>query len=192
MHPTAAPISHRTKVIAAFAAVYVLWGSTYLAIRIGVSTLPAFLMAGSRFLMAGGLLYLWLRLRGVPAPTRGQWKNAAIIGTLLLLGGNGMVCWAEQTVPSSLAALIVAAAPMWFAIFEWARPDGRHPTCRTLLGLVVGFGGVILLVINTSSHSNGPSTISLLGVLGLVFACASWAEAPSSVNTTPPPFTPSG
>ena len=175
MNPITEPSGHRTKVIAAFAAVYVLWGSTYLAIRIGVATMPPFLMAGCRFLLAGGLFYIVLRLRGAPTPTRQQWKNAAIIGTLLLLGGNGMVCWAEQTVPSSLAALLVAAAPIWFAVFEWLRPNGRHPTHRTLLGLVVGFSGVILLVISSSGHAGGPATVSLAGVLALVVACASWA-----------------
>ena len=175
MNPPAAPTSHRTKVIAAFSAVYILWGSTYLAIRIGVTTLPPFLMAGGRFLIAGGLLYIWLRLRGEPAPTRPQWKNAAIIGTLLLFGGNGMVSWAEQTVPSSLAALIVAAAPIWFAVFEWLRPHGRRPTLPTVLGLFVGFSGVILLVVNSSGHSSGPAVISLAGILALVVACISWA-----------------
>jgi drug/metabolite transporter (DMT)-like permease len=173
--------------VAAFAAVYILWGSTYLAIRIGVATMPAFLMAGSRFFLAGGLLYALLRLRGEPGPTRPQWKNAAIVGTLLLLGGNGLVCWAEQTVPSSLAALIVAAAPMWFAIFEWLRPGGHHPSLRTVLGLVIGFSGTILLVVN-GSHDGGSASAPLLGVLALVMACAFWAGGSIYSKYHVPPF----
>jgi drug/metabolite transporter (DMT)-like permease len=165
----------RPKVIAAFAAVYILWGSTYLAIRIGVATLPPFLMAGSRFLIAGGLLYAGLRLRGTAVPSRQEWKNAAIIGTLLLLGGNGLVCWAEQTVPSSLAAIIVAAAPFWFAVFEYLRPGGKRPGTRAILGLVLGFGGVILLVSNTSGSGSVAGTVSIAGVLALILACAFWA-----------------
>jgi drug/metabolite transporter (DMT)-like permease len=183
--PSTAP--PRRKFIVAFAALYILWGSTYLAIRISVGTMPPFLMAGSRFLVAGGLLYAWLRLRGAPGPTRLQWKNAAIIGTFLLLGGNGMVCWAEQTVPSSQAALIVAAVPIWFAFFEWVRPRGRHPSLRVILGLIVGFSGTILLVINNSGHS-GPSTASLAGTLGLILAGASWAGGSIFSKYHTPPF----
>src|SRR6476660_2307964 len=109
---------HRAKLFAAFAAVYVLWGSTYLAIRFGVETIPPFLMAGTRHMTAGLLLYLWVRARGVARPERRHWKSAAIVGGLMLLGGNGLVTWAEQRVPSGLAALIVASVPIWMAVFE--------------------------------------------------------------------------
>jgi drug/metabolite transporter (DMT)-like permease len=165
----------RLGVLTAFAAVYVVWGSTYLAIRMGVATLPPFLMAGVRFLIAGGLLLAWTTLRGAKLPTARQWRNSAVVGTLLLLGGNGLVCWAELTVSSSLAALIVAASPMWFALFEWARPGGQRPTLVTSLGLIVGFGGVALLVLGTPHGSDAASSTSVLGVLALVVACAAWA-----------------
>src|SRR5512144_2197431 len=108
----------RAEVVLAFAAVYVLWGSTYLAIRIGVETIPPFLMAGLRHLTAGVLLYAWMRLRGTPRPEARHWRSAAIVGGLLLLGGNGLVTWAEQRVPSGLAALIVASVPLWMTALD--------------------------------------------------------------------------
>ena len=169
------PAPSRLGLLAAFAAVYVVWGSTYLAIRIGVETLPPFLMAGVRFLIAGGLLLLWTTWRGAKLPNLRQWRNATIVGTLLLLGGNGLVCWAELTVSSSLAALIVAASPMWFALFDWARPGGKRPTAITTLGLVVGFSGVALLVLGSPHGADAENTTSITGVLALVVACASWA-----------------
>ena len=108
----------RAPVVLAFAAVYVLWGSTYLAIRVGVETIPPFLMAGDRHLTAGVLLLAWLRLSGTAAPTRRHWRSAAIIGGLMLLGGNGLVTWAERRVPSGLAALIVASVPIWMTLLH--------------------------------------------------------------------------
>ena len=110
------PVSQTTgapstwQVAAALAAVYSVWGSTYLAIHFAVETMPPFLMAGVRFIIAGGILFVWMRLRGTPAPTRIQWRAAAVVGALLLLGGNGVLAWAEQTVPSGLAALISQSA----------------------------------------------------------------------------------
>lgn len=105
MSETKAPA--RWQVIAAFAAVYLIWGSTYLAIRVAIETLPPFLMTSARFFMAGGLLYSSASLQGAPAPTRVHWRSAAVLGVLLLLAGYGGVAWAEQTVPSSIAALLV-------------------------------------------------------------------------------------
>jgi drug/metabolite transporter (DMT)-like permease len=110
-------LSRRTVgIAAAFATVYIVWGSTYLAIRFGVETIPPFLMAGTRHLSAGLLLYTWMRLRGGPRPQWRHWMSAAWIGGLLLLGGNGLVTWAEQRVPSGLAALIVSSVPIWMAV----------------------------------------------------------------------------
>ena len=96
----------RTLLLAAFATVYIVWGSTYFAIRVAVETMPPFLMAGARFLIAGAIMFAWLRLKGVARPDKKQWIHAAIAGGLMLLGGNGLVVWAEQTVSSSLAALL--------------------------------------------------------------------------------------
>jgi drug/metabolite transporter (DMT)-like permease len=126
--PDAAKPPRTAAVAAAFAVVYVVWGSTYLAIRFGVETIPPFLMAGTRHLTAGLLLYGWLRMRGGAKPEWRHWKSAAVIGGLLLLGGNGLVTWAEQRVPSGLAALIVSSVPIWMAVFEGiekkTRPSG--------------------------------------------------------------------
>jgi drug/metabolite transporter (DMT)-like permease len=131
---------------AAFAAVYLAWGSTYAAIRIAIDTMPPLLMAGARFLLAGTLLYAIMRLRGEPAPERRHWRNTALIGMLLLMFGNGGVTMAERTVPSAIVALLVAMVPMWMVLLEWLRPGGIRPTGRTILGLVIGFAGIVLLI----------------------------------------------
>ena len=102
----------RGQIIAAFASIYVIWGSTYLAIMYAVETIPPFLMGGVRFLISGTLLYLWSRYRGAPKPTRIHWRNAIVAGGFLLLGGNGAVVWAEQFVPSGLTALLVSILPL--------------------------------------------------------------------------------
>src|SRR5262245_29242875 len=126
---------------------YVVWGSTYLAIRVAVETIPPFLMAGCRFLIAGTLLYTWARLRGVPNPPGLHWRTAFFVGALLLLGGNGGVVWAEKTVPSGLAALVVTTMPLWMALFDWLRPHGVRPPLAVWAGLLVGFAGTAALFI---------------------------------------------
>ncbi len=133
-------------VAAAFAAIYVIWGSTYLAIRYAVETLPPLMMAGTRFIIAGSILYAFVRIRGVPRPSRIHWKSTAIIGGLLLLGGNGGVVWAEQTVPSSVAALLITSVPIWMVLVEWLRPGGNKPALSVAAGVVLGFAGVIMLM----------------------------------------------
>ena len=130
-----------TKILLAFAAVYIIWGSTYLGIRFAVESIPPFLMAGVRFGSAGAALYLWLRARGAPAPTLRQWRETAVIGALLIGGGNGAVSWAEQTVPSGLTALIIALTPLWFVAIEWMR-DAVRPTRMVVAGLVLGLAVV--------------------------------------------------
>jgi drug/metabolite transporter (DMT)-like permease len=129
----------------AFATIYLVWGSTYLAIRYAVQTLPPLLMAGTRFSLAGALLYVWARARGAPAPTRANWRGALIAGGLLLVGGNGGVSWAEQRIPSGLAALLVATAPLWMVLMSWAL-GGARPTGRVWVGLVIGFVGLTILI----------------------------------------------
>src|SRR5438046_2019563 len=119
--------SHRTLIVAAFATVYLVWGSTYLAIRFAIETIPPFLLGAARFLTAGGLLYSVMRLRGTPRPALPHWKNAFVTGALMLGVGNGGVNWAEQTVPSGIAALIIAGTPLWFAVLDWLRPGGTRP-----------------------------------------------------------------
>jgi drug/metabolite transporter (DMT)-like permease len=161
------------KVIAAFAAVYVLWGSTYLAIRFAIETLPPLTMAGVRFLSAGGLLYGFLRLRGMPAPRRLHWRSAAVIGGLLLLGGNGNVVLAERTVPSGVVALLVATLPLWMVLLDWWRPGGVRPAGRTVVGLLVGFGGMMLLV--GPSGLAGGGSVDPLGAGMALAGSVSWA-----------------
>lgn len=164
----------RTLLIVAFATVYIVWGSTYLAIRVAVETLPPFLLAATRFLIAGSMMFAFLRLRGTAMPTRNQWRNAGIAGVMMLLGGNGLVVWAEQTVSSSLTALLVALTPVWFALLDWLRPGGKRPAVYIWAGILVGFIGVALLV--TGHNSSGVNvTRNPLGVGALVLAGFSWA-----------------
>jgi drug/metabolite transporter (DMT)-like permease len=161
--------------VAAFTALYLAWGSTYLAIRIVVETLPPFLMAALRFVIAGGLLLLFLRWRGQPWPTRQQWRTGALVGTLLLFGGNGLVSWSEQSVASGLTALILATTPLWFVVLEWLPPWHKRPTPSTVAGLILGFLGVIILISRPDSNpANGPEW-SWTGIGVLLSACVFWS-----------------
>jgi drug/metabolite transporter (DMT)-like permease len=178
--------SPRTQIILAFTAVYIIWGSTYLAIRFAVATMPPFLMAGVRFLIAGAILYLLMRLRGGERPKLIHWRSALIVGGLLLLGGNGIVSWAEQQVPSGLAALLIAAVPLWMALFDWLRPGGVRPTGLTVVGLVIGFAGVILLATQAESSGAGPQ---LIGILALLVAAICWAIGSLYARSAPFPGT---
>jgi len=175
----------RGLVVAAFAAIYLIWGSTYLGIRFAVETIPPFLLGGTRFLLAGGALYAWLRLKGVPNPSGYHWRNAAVVGGLLLGVGNGGVNWAEQKVPSSLTALLIAITPLWFVMLDWLRPGGPRPSPQTMLGIVVGFAGMALLV-------GGPdvlreNAIPLPGVAALMIASIAWASGSLYARYTPKP-----
>ncbi len=170
-HPPAPP---KALLIAAFFALYTVWGSTYLAIRVTVETMHPFLTAGVRFLIAGALLYALMRLCGIGRPTPMHWKNSAISGTLLLLGGNGLVVWAEQFVASGLAALIIAIVPIWIALLDWARPEGQRPSAKNVLGIAIGFSGVVLLVVGQGKDVHGAG-IHVGAVIALVMACILWA-----------------
>lgn len=134
----------RSKIIAAFAAIYIIWGSTYLGIRLVVETMPPFLTSGVRFLTAGSILFCWSWFRDGERPTRLHWRNAAIVGAFLLLGGNGGVSWAVQFIPSGIAALLVAIP--WLVLVDWARPNGVRPSRGVLVGLLVGLIGVAVLI----------------------------------------------
>ena len=164
----------RARLIAAFAAVYIVWGSTYLAIRFAVETLPPLLMAGARFALAGVILLLWSRLKsGEPAPTRRDWITGLISGGLLLVGGNGMVVWAEQRVPSGITALLVAIVPVWMVLLDWLRPRGRRPHALVFVGLALGLGGLAMLV--GPGASGGGDRTDVTGAMVLVLASLSWA-----------------
>jgi drug/metabolite transporter (DMT)-like permease len=162
----------RAPVILNFAAVYLVWGSTYLAIRYAVQTIPPFLMAGTRFLISGAILYLWTRTRGEARPVRANWRAAAIIAFFLILGGNGGVVWAELRVPSGLTALLVASVPLWVVLFEWWG-GGRSPTGRVWLGIAIGFVGLGILV--GPSDLLGGNSVDLWGAAALVAASVTWA-----------------
>ncbi|HEX7110989.1 MAG TPA: drug/metabolite exporter YedA [Mizugakiibacter sp.] len=157
----------RVMVPVALVALYVVWGSTYLAIRVGLHSYPPFAMAALRFAIAGALLYGLLRLRGAAAPTALQWRNAAITGTLLLGFGNGLVCFGEQSVSSGIAAVAVASVPLFAALFGGLYREWPHR--RETIGLVIGFLGVVVL--NFGSGLKG----SPLGAIALEVAAVSWA-----------------
>jgi drug/metabolite transporter (DMT)-like permease len=157
----------RLMVPLALLALYLVWGSTYLAIRFALESYPPFVLAAIRFLAAGTLMYAWLRFRGSAAPTRLQWRNAAVTGFLLLLMGNGFVCFAEQSVESGIAAVAVSSMPLFAALFSGLY--GEWPQRREILGLAIGFAGVIVL--NLGSGLSG----SPLGALMLIVAAAAWA-----------------
>jgi drug/metabolite transporter (DMT)-like permease len=163
----------RAQIAAAFASIYLIWGSTYLAIRYAVETIPPFLMGGTRFVISGALLYVWARSRGAAIPTRINWKNAVIAGGFLLLGGNGAVVWAEQFMPSGLTALLVSILPFWLVIIEWVRPPRQRPSAAILVGLVLGFIGIVVLV--GPSELGGHEDASPLGTLVLILGSLSWA-----------------
>ena len=163
----------RTKVLVAFALVYVIWGSTYLAIRFALETMPPFLMAAVRFLIAGALVYAWTRLRGASRPTATEWRASTIAGVLLLFGGNGAVVWAEQHLPSGLVALVVATTPIWMVLLEWLWRGGARPTLGVVSGLVLGLIGLALLIGPGSIAGTG--TVDPLGAIVLTAGSLSWA-----------------
>jgi len=162
------------KMWLALLSIYILWGSTYLAIRFAVESLPPFLMAGTRFLVAGGILYAVLRLRGTPAPRPSTWKPTAIMGLLLLLGGNGLVSWAEQHGVSGVAAVMIGGTPLMIVLFDWVRPGGSRPAWRTLIGVAIGFLGIAFLISPAEFLGVGEG-VDLVGAGALVLASLSWA-----------------
>ncbi|MCS6935969.1 MAG: drug/metabolite exporter YedA [Candidatus Bipolaricaulota bacterium] len=161
----------RLALLAALGAVYLIWGSTYLAIKFAVETLPPFLMAGVRFFTAGALLYLWMRWRGEPRPTLLHWGNAAIVGGCLILGGNGGVVWAAQYVPSGIIALMIATVPLWMVLLEWMR--GVRPNGGVIGGVLLGLVGMVILI--EPGELQAQREIPLGGTVILLFAAFSWA-----------------
>lgn len=154
-------------IIAALFCTYFIWGSTYLAIRFGIESFPPFLMAGMRFTIAGAILYAVMRYLGAPNPTRQQWVGASVVGLLLPALGNGTVCYVQQTVSSSVAALSIATAPIWMAIFSsfW----GHKITAKEWLGIAIGLVGIVLL------NLGGSFSGDFLSAFLLIFAAASWS-----------------
>lgn len=163
----------RWRIVVGFLAIYLIWGSTYLAIRFTIETIPPLLSAGIRFLIGGSLLYLWARASGAVAATSSQWRNSGIIGLLLVVGGTGTVTWAEQYVPSGLAALMVAAMPFWMVLIDWLRPNGQKPASSVIAGLVMGFAGIVVLV---GPGNLGGAPVSTIGAVAVLLATLSWAS----------------
>ena len=166
--------SASTLVIIAFGLVYLVWGSTYLAIRVGIESFPPLLLAGSRHLLVGLILYPILRWKAGVRPTPSHWRISFITGFLLLFIGNGGVCLAEQTVPSGITALLVATVSLWLVLVDWLRPGGTRPGPRVVVGLLLGFGGLALLV--GPKNLGGAGRVDPFGVGILVIASLAWAS----------------
>ncbi len=179
----------RWLVLSAFAIVYLVWGSTYLAIRFAIENLPPFLMASSRFLVAGAVLYAFARrFGGAAAPTRAEWRSTAIVGVLLLVFGNGLVVWAELSVASGVAALIVGVVPCCMVLVDWLRPNGTRPGARVVMGLVLGLLGLFVLVGPDALMGGGRP--DGLGFAALVLASFAWAVGSIYSRHTPMPRSP--
>lgn len=163
--------------IAAFAAVYIFWGSTYLAIKYAIETLPPFLMAGTRFVIAGGILLLIARFsKDYETPKAAHWKTSFIVGTLLLLFGNGGVVFAEKYISSSLAALLVATEPFWVVFLSWLWLGKSRPNIKTIAGLLLGFVGVWLLIGGQPAHeTEAGSSMQFFSAVAIVVATMAWA-----------------
>jgi len=180
----------RFALLTAFAIVYVIWGSTFLAILFAIETLPPFLMASARFLVAGSLLYAWSRfVSGAAAPSPANWRATAVVGALLLLGGNGLLVWSEQRIPSGVAALLVGTVPCFMVLIEWLRPGGSRPTGLVIAGLCLGLLGLAWFI--------GPYALlggrraDFIGAVVVVLGSFSWAVGSiySRHAATPPsPF----
>jgi drug/metabolite transporter (DMT)-like permease len=155
----------------ALGAVYLIWGSTYLAIRFTVETTPPFLSAAARFIVSGAFLYLWRRAAGDPAPTSEERRNAVVIGIFLLVGGNGGVVWAAQYIPSNLSALLVATVPLWMILFDALR-HGDRPRPMAFGGILIGFCGAVLLIGWTGRQASAEYLHGAIAVLG---ASCLWA-----------------
>jgi drug/metabolite transporter (DMT)-like permease len=175
------------KVLLAFATVYLVWGSTYLAIRWAIETMPPFLMAGVRFLLAGALIAGWSFARGAAWPKAVHWRRSAVVGLLLLLGGNGGVVWAELYVPSGLAALLVATVPLWMVLVDALWKGGSFPPLRVWFGIALGLVGVALLA---QPSAEGSSPRYVWGALALIGASLSWSVGSVYARRVPIPVAP--
>lgn len=175
----------------ALGAVYLIWGSTYLAIRFTVETTPPFLSAAARFMVSGALLFFWRRLAGDPKPSKLEWRNAAVVGIFLLVCGNGGVVWAAQFIPSSLSALLVATVPLWMVLIDTLRPGGNQPSLKAVSGILFGLCGAVLLVgwtaqISTAANVYGPIAVlaaSLFWAIGSIYGKTAALPASPLVTT---------
>jgi len=177
-----------TLVWLSFASVYILWGSTYYAIRVGVESVPPYLLAGIRHLIVGLIFYPVVRLTTREKPTLAQWRTAFIVGCLLLGLGNGTVSWAEQTVPSGIAALLVATVSLWMVLVDWLRPGGVRPAPRVIAGFLLGFAGMALLV--GPKDLGNSDRVNPIGAVALIGASLAWASGSIFSRHQPLPRSP--
>lgn len=164
----------KLRIVIAMLAIYIIWGSTYLAIRFAVETIPPFLMAGTRFLVPGLLLVIWRRASGDPAPTKRQWLSSAYLGLLLLLGGNGLLSWAEKSIDSGVASLLIGTVPIWMVLIDTLFASKRKPGLGVIIGLLTGFSGIILLV-GPREVFSGESHYDLVGFGVTLLAALFWS-----------------
>ena len=168
-----APTAARGTIVAAFLAIYLIWGTTFLGIRIAVETIPPFMMAGLRFFIAGGVMLPILLARGGRWPSRRHWRSATIAGGLMLGGGIGLLSFAERRIPSGLAALMVATIPVWITLFEWLGFGGKRPGAQIFVGLGLGFGGALLLFV--PALGNEAAGFDLMGMGTVLLGAAIFA-----------------
>jgi drug/metabolite transporter (DMT)-like permease len=180
-----APKPRPWKVLLAFAIIYFVWGSTFLAIRVGVREVPPFLLAGMRFVVAGGVLYGWMRARGTPSPTGREWAAASLLAVLIFVFDYGLLFWAERRVPSGIAAVMMATIPVFMALGEIVFLRTQRLTLRLGLSLFVGMAGVAVLVGHAMSLGEAP--IDTAGACALISAAISWSVAASLSRKMPLP-----
>lgn len=157
----------------ALLAVYLFWGGTYLGMKIAIESMPPFIMAGARFFLAGSILFLIGRWKGAALPSAAEWRGAGIVGALLLLGGNGVVAWAQLKVPSAIASLLIATVPLWILVFNWIGGSKQKPTTGVMGGILFGLAGIAVLVVHPERTGN--QGIDTIGILALLFASICWA-----------------
>ena len=175
------------KTLLAFAIIYFVWGSTFLAIRVGVREVPPLVLASMRFVVAGGVLFGWMRLSGTPSPSRREWLAASVLAVCIFVVDYGLLFWAEQRVPSGIAAVMLATIPVFMALSEILILRTQRLTLRLALALVVGIGGVAILVSRSLSQSFGEAPIDRAGAVALVIAAISWSIASALTRKLPLP-----
>jgi drug/metabolite transporter (DMT)-like permease len=181
----AMPRPHRWKILLAFAIIYFVWGSTFLAIRVGVREVPPFLLAGMRFFAAGVVLYAWMRAKGTASPTRREWLAASLLAVLIFVLDYGLLFWAEQRVPSGIAAVMMATIPVFMALAEILFLRTQRLTLRLGFALLVGIAGVAVLV--SRSANLGDRAVNPSGAVALVVAAISWSVAAILTRKLPLP-----
>jgi drug/metabolite transporter (DMT)-like permease len=176
------------KLIIAFAAVYIIWGSTYLGVRFANETIPPLLMASVRFLVSGSILYIYARSKGAMPPKLTHWKSAAVTGLFLLLIGNGGMAWSLQFIPTGLAAILVATEPFWLVVVAWTLFGKGRPSGKEAIGLITGFMGIVLLV--TFGQSKNIGITNPAGVVMVIVSAIAWAIGSMYVTRATVPESP--